>query len=100
MPASLNNVTVSSTSYTPALTLIGAGKVARVNLIVKQAEIYYQLTQPDGTLNTSAWQFTDEVFMPRMSQSLDRTTSGIRLRLAASGDSALVTATLIYEWEL
>lgn len=102
MPASLNNIAVGSTAYTLGATLVlGAGFASRVNIIVKSAEVFYQLTEPLQGLKPESWQFGQEIFCPRMSQSLDRKTGAIRFRLAvASLTPAQVTATLYYPWEI
>lgn len=101
MPGGLNNVTISSTSYTPAATFQLGLAASRVNLICKQAEVYYQLQQPGSPgQQPSTWAWGEEVFLPRMSQGLDRVCSGIRFRLATAGTSSLITATLMLPWEV
>ena len=101
MPLAKNAVSVNNAAYDAAHTFeAGSTVFVKVNLSVKDAEIYYQLKAPiEPAMRPNAWQWTDEVRMIRAQRSLPRLCSGIRLRMA-SATTATVDVELLQEWEL
>ena len=96
----LNNVTTGD-NYTSAQTLTFT-EVARVNLDVANAAIYYQLQAADGdgspASNDGRWR--DEVFCGPTFRSLSRAATGVRIRSAVIGAPAQVTVECIPASEL
>lgn len=89
MSYALNNVATQD-AYAEATTLKCVGAV-RVNIEIRQAAIYYQMTAPDPGMPEDAWGYGPEVYASRTLRSLNRRTSAIRVRSAVAGTPATVT---------
>lgn len=104
MSVGLNHVQTAD-DYITRATFQDGGVYSRVNIIVEDEPIFYQLNYVDadgGGPNMDAW--LPERYLPAASGpfgvSLSRRCSGIRFRSAVVGAPAFVTAELIPKSEL
>jgi hypothetical protein len=100
MPFARNAVSVNNAAYDAAHTYETGFIFKRVNLTVKDAEIYYQLKIPvQPHMKPNAYQWSDDIRMVRAQRSLDRVCSGIRLKMATA-TTATVDVELLQDYEI
>lgn len=95
----LNNVATVD-GYVTVNTLDNIPTVARVNIEVLNAGIYYQLRASEAGPRIQAADWNPEVRLNPSRNSLDRVTTGIRVRSAVAGTPAIVNIEMLTKSEL